>query len=101
MRLVDKLPISLYTILDIDKGDKDTMSDTANLHDQDELTGGDAAALLGVSRQRVNQLAHDGTIPARHVAGRFWIFRRADVEVYKAQRKRGRPRKTATTTQPK
>ena len=73
------------------------MSDTAHPHDQDELTGGDAAALLGVSRQRVNQLAHNGTIPARHVAGRFWIFRRVDVEAYKARRnvKGGRPRKRA------
>ena len=71
------------------------MSDMPNRQDQDELTGGDAAALLGVSRQRVNQLAYDGTIPARHVAGRFWIFRRSDVEAYKARRnvKGGRPKK--------
>ena len=101
--LVDKARIWSYTSLDIDKAYKGTMSDTRTEQDQDELTGGDAAALLGVSRQRVNQLAHDGTIPARHVAGRFWIFRRADVEAYKARRnvKGGRPKKTATSTQPK
>jgi len=63
------------------------MSDTANGQQHDELTGGEAAQLLGVSRQRVNQLAHDGKIPARQIAGRYWIFRRADVEAHKLKEK--------------
>lgn len=69
------------------------MIDSTAQHD--ELTGGEAARLLGVSRQQVNRLAHAGKLPARHVAGRFWIFRRADIEAYKAQEKSkgGRPKK--------
>ncbi len=65
---------------------------------QDELTGGEAARLLGVSRQHVNRLAHEGRIPARQVAGHFWVFKRADVEAYQAQDKPkvGRPKKTTT-----
>ncbi len=72
------------------------MSNTPG-YDQDELTGGDAAELLGLSRQRVNKLAHEGKIPARHVAGRFWLFKRADVEAFKAKAKSkgGRPKKRA------
>lgn len=71
------------------------MSDSAA--QRDELTGGETARLLGVSRQHVNRLAHAGKLPARHVAGRFWIFRRADVEAYKAKDKSkgGRPKKMA------
>lgn len=70
---------------------------------QDELTSGEAAELLGVSRQRVNQLAQDGKIPARHVAGRYWVLTRADVEVFKAKAKSkgGRPRKPRPSTPPK
>jgi len=63
--------------------------------DHDELTSGEAAELLGVSRQRVNQLAQDGKLPARHVAGRYWVLTRADVEAFKAKAKSkgGRPKK--------
>ncbi len=62
---------------------------------EDQLTGGEAARLLGVTRQHINRLAHDGKIPARQVAGRFWLFRRIDIEAYRLQvkDKGGRPRK--------
>ena len=65
--------------------------------DHDELTSGEAAELLGVSRQRVNQLAQDEKLPARHVANRYWVFTRADVEAFKAKAKSkgGRPKKRA------
>lgn len=64
----------------------------------DELTGGQAARLLGVTRQHVNRLAHDQKLPGRHIAGRFWVFRRADVEAYQVAEKSkgGRPKKRTT-----
>ncbi len=65
-------------------------------HDADEdVTAGTAAALLGVTRQQVHRLAVGGKLPARQVAGRYWVFRRGDVLRYKAQPKSkgGRPRK--------
>ncbi|HEX6291259.1 MAG TPA: helix-turn-helix domain-containing protein [Herpetosiphonaceae bacterium] len=61
----------------------------------DDLTGGAAARLLGVTRQQVNRLAHEGKLPARQIAGRYWVFKRADVEAYKMKEKSkgGRPKK--------
>ncbi len=76
---------------------------TTETPEQDDITGGEAARLLGVTRQQVNRLAHEGKLPARHVAGHFWVFKRGDVEAYKVKEKSkgGRPKKTATSTQPK
>ena len=61
----------------------------------EEITGGAAARILGVTRQHVNRLAHAGKLPGRHVAGRFWLFKRGDVEAYQQQPKSkgGRPQK--------
>jgi excisionase family DNA binding protein len=71
--------------------------------EQDEITGGEAAGLLGVTRQQVNRLAHEGKLLARHVAGHFWVFKRGDVEAcrVKEKSKGGRPKKTVTSMQPK
>ncbi len=73
------------------------------MSDEEELTGGQAAQLLRVSRQHINRLAHEGKIPARRVANRYWIFRRADVEAYGAlpKDKGGRPSKEASANQEK
>ncbi len=67
-----------------------------DIQQNNEITGGEAARVLGVSRQHINRLAHAGKIPARHVAGRFWLFKRADVEAYKDKEKSkgGRPKKS-------
>lgn len=47
-----------------------------------ELIGAtDAAALLGVSRQRIAQLVDEGKLPARR-AGNALVFARATVETY-------------------
>lgn len=58
-----------------------------------ELTAGEAAAVLGVNRQRINQLARAGRI-GRQVAGRYWVFTRVELESFKAQPKPkgGRPK---------
>jgi len=47
-----------------------------------ELIGAtEAAALLGVSRQRIAQMAEEGKIPARR-AGNALVFARASIEAY-------------------
>lgn len=63
----------------------------------DEVTGGDAARILGVSRQYITRIAHAGVLPARQIAGRYWIFKRADVEAYRLRPKSkgGRPKRQA------
>lgn len=51
-----------------------------------------AAAILGVSVKRVYQVAEAGRLGTRH--GTRWLFTRAEVEAYRAGRKKaGRPRK--------
>ena len=59
----------------------------------EEITAGEAARIAGVSRQRINQLAEAGRL-GRQVAGRYWVFTRAEIEAYTAQPKRkgGRPK---------
>ncbi len=55
------------------------------------MTAADAARELGVSRQRMTELANLGRL-GRRVAGRYWVFTRKEIEHYKRQRKVGRPR---------
>lgn len=51
-----------------------------------ELIGAtEAAALLGVSRQRIAQLVDEGKLPARR-AGNALVFARGTVEAYQSQR---------------
>ena len=68
----------------------------------EEISGGDAARILNVTRQHVNRLAHDGKLPARQMVGHFWVFKRGDVEAYKHQPKSkgGRPKAGAGTLTP-
>jgi excisionase family DNA binding protein len=42
----------------------------------------EAAEILGVNRQRINQLANQGHIGKR-VAGRYWVFTRSELERYR------------------
>ena len=67
----------------------------------EEITAGEAARIAGVSRQRINQLAEAGRI-GRQVAGRYWVFTRAEIEAYKAKPKSkgGRPKARAGTLTP-
>jgi excisionase family DNA binding protein len=68
------------------------------MNDDEEVTAGEAAAILGVNRQRVNQLARSGRI-GRQVAGRYWLFKRSELEAFKSlDRKGGRPKDEATGT---
>ncbi len=69
----------------------------------EEVTGGEAARLLGVTRQHISRLAHDGKLPGRQLAGRYWIFKRSDVLAYKrAEMARGgRPRRPILRVAPR
>ena len=62
----------------------------------EELTAGEVAEILGVNRQRVNQLAKAGRI-GRQIAGRYWVLTRAEIEAFKHQPKSkgGRPKEEA------
>ena len=68
----------------------------------DELGIGDAAAALGLSRQRLALLAKQGRL-GRQVAGRYWVFTREEIEAYKPKvkaSKGGRPRKSRPDPEP-
>lgn len=56
------------------------------------MTPVQAAELLGVSRQRIDQLAATGKLCQRYVNGSP-VFLKSDVVEYKISRKNGRPRK--------
>lgn len=64
--------------------------------EEDLMTAADAARELGVSRQRMTELANLGRL-GRRVAGRYWVFTRKEIEDYKRQRKVGRPRRDNLT----
>ncbi len=68
----------------------------------EEVTGGEAARLLELSRQQVNRLAHAGKLLGRQIAGRYWLFRKGDVFAYKraARAKGGRPKSGPATSTP-
>lgn len=60
------------------------------------MTMVEAAEMLGLSRQRVQQLARDGRLQAVPWSGRSTALTRSSVEAFAAQpRLRGRPRKEA------
>lgn len=56
----------------------------------DTITPTEAAEMLGVSRQRVDQLASAGKLCQRYVNGSP-VFLKSDVVEYKNSRKNGRP----------
>ena len=76
-------------------------SDSTGWMMSDELlAAGEAARLLGVSRQRLDELAEGGRIPRRRI-GRGWIYARADLDAFKRQPKSrgGRPRESDSPEQ--
>ncbi len=52
--------------------------------EEEFLSPGEAAALLGVSRQRLTQLREKGQVRA-HRVGHFWLYHRGDLERRKAE----------------
>ena len=52
--------------------------------EEELLSPGDAAKLLGVSRQRLTQLREKGQVRA-HRVGHFWLYDRVDLERRKAE----------------
>ncbi len=63
----------------------------------DEMTSGEAAEYLGVSRQRIAQLTAAGLLTPRRV-GKFWLYRREELDRRKAENPQGgRPKETART----
>ncbi len=64
----------------------------------DEMTSGEAAEYLGVSRQRIAQLTAAGLLTPRRV-GKFWLYRRGDLDQRKAENPQGgRPKEAAGLT---
>ncbi len=63
--------------------------------DEELLTSGEAATYLGITKQRVHELATRGKLEARR-AGRFWLFRKAELDRWREspKNKGGRPRVT-------
>jgi excisionase family DNA binding protein len=60
---------------------------------QDFFTTAEAAKLLGISRQRANQVALSGALKAKKIAGRYFVHV-DDLERYIYERRpMGRPRK--------
>ncbi len=73
------------------------MNDEGQAVAEEELiTGAEAARYLGITRSRINKLAHDGRL-GRQIAGRFYVFTRAELDAWKAapKSKGGRPKSTA------
>jgi excisionase family DNA binding protein len=52
--------------------------------EEEFLSPGEAADLLGVSRQRLTQLREKGQVRA-HRVGHFWLYHRGDLERRKAE----------------
>jgi hypothetical protein len=58
------------------------------------LRTGQVAKILGISRERVNQLVRAGALIPAHSLDKMNLFQRAEVEVFRErERKRGRPPK--------
>ncbi len=70
--------------------------------DEELLTGAEAARYLRVSRARINLLAQQGRL-GRQIAGRFWVFTRAELDAYREQaanNKGGRGKSSAVIPSP-
>jgi len=61
--------------------------------DEPWMTGGEAAAYLGLTKQRINQLTQSGELSPRRV-GRFRLYSRAERDLYRAlpESNGGRPK---------
>ena len=66
--------------------------------DDQLMSAVEAAAYLGITRQRVALLGAQGRIPRQRI-GSFWVYARADLDAFKAQPK-GRPGRPAKKDAP-
>lgn len=68
------------------------------VEEQEYLSAADAARVLGITRQRVTALAHQGRL-GRQV-GFYYVFTREELEQYRQQPKSkgGRPKDNANLT---
>ena len=71
------------------------------MDDNKLLSAGEAAAYLGVTRQRLDELARANRITRRKV-GRNYVYRRSDLDVFKAEGpgRPGRPKEEPATSTP-
>ncbi len=65
--------------------------------EQEILTSSEAAAYLGVTRQRVDQLGQEGDLPRQRM-GHFWVYKKADLDRWSQEgnRRVGRPKELAS-----
>jgi excisionase family DNA binding protein len=54
------------------------------MEEEELMTATEAAEYLGISRARVSLLAKQGRL-GRQIAGRYNVFTRAELDIYKAQ----------------
>ncbi len=68
---------------------------------EDLLSAAQAAAYLGLTRARINQLAEQGRLSRTEIGG-YFLYRRADLDAYKAapKSKGGRPKEAAEPQAP-
>lgn len=63
--------------------------------DTDEFGAKEAAEYLGVTTTRLNEIRRTRSGFGRQVAGKYWVYTKAELDAYKAQReerpKGGRP----------
>ncbi len=66
--------------------------------EQELFTSSEAAAHLGVTRQRVDQLGQAGELPRQRM-GHFWVYKKADLDRWNVESNRrvGRPKPEAGT----
>lgn len=66
--------------------------------EQELLTSSEAAAYLGVTRQRVDQLGQEGELPRQRM-GHFWVYKKVDLDRWNVEpnRRVGRPKNYAGT----
>jgi excisionase family DNA binding protein len=71
------------------------------MDDNELMSAGQAAAYLGITRQRLDELAQAGRIRRQRV-GRNYVYRRSDLDVFKAEGpgKPGRPKDELATSTP-
>ena len=74
----------------------DVKDEGPNMADEELVTGAEAARYLGITRSRINKLAHEGRL-GRQIAGRFYVFTRGELVAWKAapKSKGGRPKSSA------
>jgi excisionase family DNA binding protein len=67
---------------------------------EDLLSAAQAAAYLGLTRARINQLAEQGKLSRTEIGG-YFLYRKGDLDAYKAapKNKGGRPKPEATEQQ--